>query len=69
MKFIVWVLFLLGWTLMISGYIQRYQQCPPCEVKYRYIQRSLLNQQLSGENTDSSDMYQNMKESYGIINL
>ena len=69
MKFIVWLLFLLGWTFMISGYIQKYQQCPPCEVKYRYIQRSLLNKQLSEGNTDSSDMQKNMMESYGKINL
>ena len=69
MKRIVWILFLIGWTFMISGYVASYQQCPPCDVEYRYIQRSLLNKQLSEENNDAKDMYNNMKESYGRINL
>ena len=69
MKKIIWILFLIGWTLMISGYVKTYQQCPPCDVEYRYLQRSLLNNQLSDKNKDVSNIYQNMNESYGKINL
>ena len=69
MKLLVWVLFFIGWTLLIMGYVQTYQQCPPPEVEYRYIPRTVLNEQLSDHNTDSSDMYKNLEQSYGRINL
>ena len=68
MKVVVWFFFIVGWTLLIAGYVQSYQQCPPSKIEYRYIPRSLLNEQLT-TNTDSRDMYTNMQESYGRLNL
>ena len=50
MKTAFFLLFFIGWTMIVIGYVQSYKQCPPNEVEYRYIPRRLLDDQLSADN-------------------
>lgn len=46
--------------MIISGYVNSYQSCPPQKVAYRYIPRDVLNEQLSAENSSVSELYDKM---------
>ena len=62
MRSIFFILFIIGWTMIISGYVSSYQTCPPQKVAYRYIPRDVLNEQLSPNNSSISELYNKMVE-------
>ena len=61
---IFWILFFVGWTLFIVGYVRSYQMCPPCEVEHKYISRKLLDEQLSDNNDSASLLYSTIEKAY-----
>ena len=62
MKSLFFLLFLLGWTLIIMGYVSSYNTCPPKEVEYRYIPRNLMDEQLAENNSEVSSLYDKMTQ-------
>ena len=61
MKLILLLLFLLAWTMIVAGYVQSYAQCPPSKTEYRYIPRSIIEEQLSSKNTKVGEIYEKMR--------
>ena len=62
------ILFFIGWTLFITGFVQKYY-CEPCQKKYRYIPRKIIDEQLSKENHNVSNMMNKLlyeKDNYTI---
>jgi len=62
MKTLFFLLFFIGWTMVIVGYSQNYQVCPPKSVEYRYLPRQIIDEQLSNDNTDVSSLFDKMVE-------
>jgi hypothetical protein len=60
MRAVFFILFLIGWTMVISGYVNSYQSCPPQGVQYRYVPRTVLNEQLTQNNDSVSALYDKM---------
>lgn len=60
MRAVFFILFIIGWTMIISGYVNSYQTCPPQGVQYRYVPRTVLNEQLSKDNSSVSEIYDKM---------
>lgn len=60
MRAVFFILFIIGWTMIISGYVQSYQTCPPNDVEYRYVPRQVINEQLSKNNDSVSALYDKM---------
>ena len=60
MRAVFFILFLIGWTMVISGYVNSYQSCPPKGVQYRYVPRTVLNEQLTQNNDSVSALYDKM---------
>ena len=60
MRAVFFILFIIGWTMIISGYVNSYQSCPPQGVQYRFIPRKVLDEQLTKHNDSVSTMYDKM---------
>tara|TARA_B110000914_G_C15275650_1_gene359631 strand:- start:241 stop:447 length:207 start_codon:yes stop_codon:yes gene_type:complete len=60
MKSFFLILFFVGWTFIIIGYVQSYRRCPPNDIEYRYVPRKILDEQLSIDNNNVSDLYDKM---------
>ena len=60
MKTLFFLLFFVGWTMVITGYARSYARCPPNEVEYRYISRNLMDEQLAKDNKGVSSMFDEM---------
>jgi hypothetical protein len=64
MKAIAVLLLFIGMFLVIQGYYSQIHQCPPSEVKVKYIPRSLYDEQLSPESESIvSKQFQSMFDS------
>lgn len=46
--------------MIISGYVNSYQSCPPHDVQYRYIPRKVLDEQLTKNDDSVSALYDKM---------
>jgi sulfur relay (sulfurtransferase) DsrC/TusE family protein len=49
MKSIAIFLSMVGMFLVVRGYYQQVQSCPPAKVVVKYVPRSLYEEQLSGK--------------------
>jgi hypothetical protein len=47
MKSIVFLLLFIGITFMIIGYVKSNAYCPPPQIQYRYIPRTILDDQIN----------------------
>ena len=50
MKSIITLLFAIGLFLIISTYYKENAQCPAPKIEYRYVQRPMIDEQLSEHN-------------------
>lgn len=50
MKSLALLLLLIGIVAITIGYTKHYRQCPPPKIEYRYVQRSLLDEQYDSSN-------------------
>lgn len=54
------LLFLLGIVVIIIGALKKRQQCPPPRIEYRFVPRSLLDEQLDSRTLQNlDDMFNN----------
>ena len=45
MKSLVTLLFIIGFTGLVVGYIQQLKKCPPPKIEYKYIPRTFQEEQ------------------------
>jgi hypothetical protein len=49
MKSIIFLCLFIGLTFMIIGYVKTNATCPPPQIQYRYIPRTILDEQMNPE--------------------
>ena len=59
MKSIIIIMFIIGLLLLVSGYIEKKNNCPAPKIEYRYIPRSFYEEQISSNDLKKtySDMF------------
>jgi hypothetical protein len=62
MKSLALLLLLIGIVAITIGYTKHYKKCPPPKIEYRYVQRSLLDEQYNEDNVNKmwTDMQPNV---------
>ena len=61
------LLFLFGIITIVIGALKRRQQCPPPRIEYRFVPRSLLDEQLDSQTLNNlDDMFNNQDPWLGI---
>lgn len=61
------LLFLLGIITIVIGALKKRQQCPPPRIEYRFVPRSLLDEQLDSRTLQNLDsMFENQDPWLGV---